>query len=437
MGMMESKFEASVGMSRKWDAREAGREVAETAIKKLSRPPDFFLLFSTIHYEKYGGFQEFLNGVWDVLPKGTPLIGGTVAGFINPQGSFTRGATALAVSYVNMDLAIGIGIKTKKYPQKAARDCCQMIKKELTNSRYKNKLLFEIISGGKIPQFPGIGRRRVIKSGLVSRMATRLSGFSLKILQYGVGREEEILDSLASELPDYTIIGGSSIDNNNMKENFQFFGENIYTNSIVALGLKTDQNIEINTSYGLKETGIKINITKKSGHGRVIHEIDGRPALEGFLKKMSWPYDFIDERLYRKTFFTPFGFWKENLLFPNVIGLILGKDINVGYKIDGDELQLLSASGKSLIGAVDENLEEFKDKQNQLGIIIACAAQLEALGANIFTVREKLVNFFDEVPFLLVYVGGEDTYSTKKGKRHINESFNVLTLSKNLPTNLV
>jgi len=266
-------------------------------------------------------------------------------------------------------------------------------------------------------------------------MATKLSNFSLKVLQYGVGREEEILDSLSHELPDYTIIGGSSIDNNNMKENFQFFGEKLYTNSIVALGVKTNQNVDINTTYGLKETGIKIKITKKSGHDRVIHEIDGYPALEGFLKKMSWPYDFIDERLYRKTFFTPFGFWKEDLLFPNVIGLILGKDINVGYKIEENELHLLSASGKSLINAVDENLQEFKDNENQLGIIIACAAQLEALGANIFTVREKLINFFDEVPFLLVYVGGEDTYSAKKGKRHINESFNVLTLSKNLPAN--
>ncbi len=89
--MIEPKFEAAVGMSRKWDAREAGREVAETAIQKLSRPPDFFLLFSTIHYEKHGGFQEFLNGVWEVLPKGTPLIGGTVAGFINHRVAIQEG----------------------------------------------------------------------------------------------------------------------------------------------------------------------------------------------------------------------------------------------------------------------------------------------------------------------------------------------------------
>ena len=85
-----SELKAGVGLSRKWDAREAGREVAESALEKLDgEKPKFFLLFSTIHYEKYGGFQELLNGVWEVLPEGTPLIGGTVAGFMNNYGCFT------------------------------------------------------------------------------------------------------------------------------------------------------------------------------------------------------------------------------------------------------------------------------------------------------------------------------------------------------------
>ncbi|MCD6237631.1 MAG: hypothetical protein J7K13_06755, partial [Thermoplasmata archaeon] len=79
---MSEELKAGVGLSRKWDAREAGREVALSTLEKLDgENPKFFLLFSTIHYEKYGGFQELLNGVWDVLPEGTPLIGGTVAGF--------------------------------------------------------------------------------------------------------------------------------------------------------------------------------------------------------------------------------------------------------------------------------------------------------------------------------------------------------------------
>ncbi|RLF38472.1 MAG: hypothetical protein DRN00_04060, partial [Thermoplasmata archaeon] len=93
---MKEELKAGVGLSRKWDAREAGREVAETALEKLDgEKPKFFLLFSTIHYEKYGGFQELLNGVWEVLPEGTPLIGGTVAGFMIPEGVYSRGVTGV------------------------------------------------------------------------------------------------------------------------------------------------------------------------------------------------------------------------------------------------------------------------------------------------------------------------------------------------------
>ena len=40
--MIKSKLEASIGMSRKWDAYKAGQEVARSTIKKLNSPPNFF-----------------------------------------------------------------------------------------------------------------------------------------------------------------------------------------------------------------------------------------------------------------------------------------------------------------------------------------------------------------------------------------------------------
>jgi len=46
--MKKTEVDAAVGMTRKWDAREAGREVARSTIKQLNSPPNFFLLFSTI-----------------------------------------------------------------------------------------------------------------------------------------------------------------------------------------------------------------------------------------------------------------------------------------------------------------------------------------------------------------------------------------------------
>ena len=167
--MIEPKVDAAVGMSRKWDAREAGREVARDTIQKLSSPPDFFLLFSTIHYEKYGGFEELLKGVWDVLPKNTPLIGGTVAGFINNYGCFTRGTTALSVSYPNMDVVLGFGKNTKRNPKKAANQCSQMIKKGFSSSKYENKLLLNLIAGPSRMKIPGKGYTFVVDSGIVSK----------------------------------------------------------------------------------------------------------------------------------------------------------------------------------------------------------------------------------------------------------------------------
>ena len=82
----KSNIEASIGFSRKWNSKEAGREVAKSAIKKLNTPPSFILLFSTTHYQNTGGFKEILDGIWEVIPKGTPLIGGTVSSFINNYG---------------------------------------------------------------------------------------------------------------------------------------------------------------------------------------------------------------------------------------------------------------------------------------------------------------------------------------------------------------
>jgi len=158
-------------MSRKWDAREAGREVAREVIQKLKTPPSFFLLFSTIHYEKHGGFEEFLAGVWDVLPKGTPLVGGTVAGFMNEYGCYSRGAVALASSYVNIDVAIGSGKNTKKNPEKAAKECAHAILNGLKDSKYDESFLFQLVSGATIPHFPGVGSSFIIKGKYKSSLA--------------------------------------------------------------------------------------------------------------------------------------------------------------------------------------------------------------------------------------------------------------------------
>ena len=110
-----------------------------------------FLLYSTIHYDDCGGFQELLDGVWEVLPDGTPLVGGTFGGFINQEGCYIKGVTAMAVSYPNMNVITGYGKNTKRSPKKAANHCVKMIKNGLKN-KHENKFMLSIISGMRLPK---------------------------------------------------------------------------------------------------------------------------------------------------------------------------------------------------------------------------------------------------------------------------------------------
>ena len=424
--MGEPKLEAAVGISRKWDARDSGREVVRTTIKDLKHPPTFFLLFSTIHYEKHGGFQEFLKGVWDILPEGTPLIGGTVAGFINQHGSFTRGTTALAVSYPHMDVAIGVGKYTKRNPEKAAMKCAQMIKDDLKKSTYQNKFLIDITSSGIVPMMPGVGRKRVITSRFGDVLLKTLNT-TCRRLQIGPGREDEIIETLSKEMNDYGIIGGSTLDDNRWESNYQFYQKEVLTNSVIGLGFKTDLKWKINSTFGLKPTGLKMKPTKTTLFDCAIKKIENKPAVDMFLKKLDWPTDLLDENMHRRTLFYPLCYEKGGILCPRVLALVIKDTLVFTNKAPKDrDMEVYSASGKSLINSVKENLSSYDRNDLKLGFIVSCCARLEALGDATFKVYEIIDNFYKNVPFLLFFASGEDVYEPGKCPVRLNESFNVV-----------
>jgi len=425
--MAEGKLQAAVGMSRKWDAREAGREVVRNTIQQLNKPPDFFLLFSTIHYEKYGGFQEFLDGVWDVLPKGTPLIGGTVRGFINNQGCFTRGTTAMAVYGSEMDVAIGYGKNTKRNPNAAAHKCAKMIKGKLRNSKYENKFLLNLISASEIPDIPSLGRKKIVKPGLAPKALMKMYGFSQYVLQKGHGRDDEIVEEMIKEFPDYHMMGGGTIDGGPGINSYQFFNKEVLNNSIVSLAMNTINKLDVLTTHNMKKTGIEFKITKTSKDGRIIHEINGKPAFSELLRLLNWQKEFLNEDTWLKTtFYFPLGsrYLKSETCFgPRVIGFVLGESLVTGFRSKDPNASILTIDGRSLLETINKNLESFPSSP-EFGIIASCTTRLETMGDKIYRARDRILRYFGENPFIVFYVGGESTYSPEKGLNYINMSFN-------------
>jgi hypothetical protein len=425
--MFNDEVDAAVGMTRKWDAREAGRDVARNTIKNLKTPPSFVILFSTIHYKDHGGFEEFLKGVWDVIPKGTPLVGGTVLGFVNNKGCYTRGASALAVSYPNMDVQVGLGKNTKRNPVKAGIKSANMIKKGLSNSKYKHKFLFNFVSGPGAIKIPGQGYKKVIDSGFISKFITFAFGISQYVLQKGFGREDEVFEQISKTLPDYKMILGTSMDDYKTGLcNYQFFNEEVHSNVVVNLGLSADINLDVNTTHGMKRTDINFEITKLSRNKHIIYKINNKSAVKELYRILNWPNGFLNEKTMGHTIlYYPISLKRHGKEVPVVMPYFLKNSIMTPCIIDKGKVSIMTVSGQNFKDALKENLYYFDKTNISFGLFSACMTILVTLGNRVYDIREEIIDFFDEKPFLMFFSAGEGTYSNENKFTYANMSFNT------------
>jgi len=421
---MSEEFEAAVGMSRKWDAREAGREVAESTIRKLHRPPDFFLLFSTIHYEKHGGFQEFLKGVWEVLPKETPLIGGTVAGFINNYGCYTRGATGLAICASDIEVSHGSGSNTKRNPKNAVSATAENLDQ---NEVYKNNIIIEVCPTAVIPSIPGFGQKNVILSRKIGSGFVKLLPL-LKRMNYGYDRADEIIELLAERYKKRIIIGGCTMDDNKFLCNYQFHGKKVGKNTLLALNVSIPNNVLLKTIIGYKnqETKFKIDAISKDRH--VVSKMDGMGARSALSKKLNLNIEEKEAvyQLYKHVYYYPLGFKKDEIWHASMIGLIYGENLIFGNIIENRELTLLTVSIEETMKKIKESLNEFSTINPSCIFGFACETFMETLRKNIFEIQDSMKKL--NTPFLIPFVAGESVYNPEKGAHHLYESLNLIAI---------
>ncbi|UCH71435.1 MAG: hypothetical protein JSW62_03280, partial [Thermoplasmatales archaeon] len=300
------EFKTAVEISRKWDGSEVASEITQK-LKNKNLNPKFILFFTTIHYEKE--FKKILSGIKDEFPE-SPLVGGTVSGFVTNEGCYTRGVTALAVDYINMDVAVGIGHNTKRDPKKAIEKCIENLK---TKNNYENKILLEFMPTAVIPNIPGIGQKVIISSESIGNNAVKLLP-RLSYLNMGYDRADEIIELLSEEFKDYGIMGGCTMDDNKMSRSFQFFNKEYFKNSLCLLEISSDikHNMKGTTAFEVLDKGFEITQLSKDLH--TIKEINNKKAKNAFLEFFNWRETDLSDlyHFYRRIFYYPFGFQKNN-----------------------------------------------------------------------------------------------------------------------------
>ncbi|KYK23415.1 hypothetical protein AYK21_02680 [Thermoplasmatales archaeon SG8-52-2] len=328
-----------------------------------------------------------------------------------------------------MDIAVGIGHNTKRSPKKAGKVVSEQIRKKLDNSQYNSKFLFSVISGPTLPKSKRFGTMTLVKDKKASKILSKLTNVSTRVNQTGLGRETEVLNGLCEELMDYSLIGISSNDDNRYLNHYQFCNKEVFRNSVAVLGLRTDKRIFTKTSYGLKPTGKKSKITASENWNYIIKSLDNRSAVEVFFEKTGISQDIINEgNIHRITPFLPIGcYHSDGSLHPYPIASFLGDYLLLGHDAVSDDIEFFTASGKSLIDAVDESIKPIPETPSFL-IISSCAGRLETLGKEIFKVREKIIEKTND-NFIILYGLGEHIKEPMKSPHLLQESFNVASFS--------
>jgi len=413
-------LKTAVGTSTLKNSYDAGKEIGEKILKKLDCKPSFVLLFSTLHYEKYdGGLKDVLEGIWSVLPVDTPLAGGTVPGFLNIDGCYARGVTAFAINYPNMNVTIGYGKNTKRNPKKAARHAVEMIKTNLKDE-YKNKFIFSFISGAKNPDIPGVKNTNIINSKIKARMMLLMISFMQKVFQMGFGKEEEVLQQMTKELPEFNIIHSSSYSMPPFKENYQFYNKEVLDECAIFVAVDTELDFDIDFATGAEKTNIDFKITQINKNRTVIKKLNNKPPLKEFIDKMGWDHDTFQEFKWAEiTSKHPMAYIKNDKIILRPPLLILGNYMGFLTKIEENNIFVTKITPDQMVHAVDEIIKPIKP---EFGFFTSCIARRDFLGIKTFKVQEKMKKYFKDKDFLLIYSAGEGIYKPEEGFYFLNET---------------
>lgn len=227
-------IDMGIGVSSEADVYAAGQQAARQVVAHLGGArPDLTLVFASLRFAD----PRMLRGVRSITDNAR-LIGCTDAGGIGTPGSFRRSVTVIGLKGKNgARFVVSLGRDLSKALEATTDEVCAVFQ---ASDRQEAKALL------------------VFPDGLT------VSG-------------SDLLRRLQSRLGRVPIVGGSAADDFLFQRTFQFFDEQILTDSIPAALLCGDIAVGVGVYHGWVPLGRPRRVTKAIGN--TVYQLDQRPAI--------------------------------------------------------------------------------------------------------------------------------------------------------------
>ncbi len=385
-----------VGTSKKTDSFFAGREAIKLAYAQMRQErADLVIVFASSGYNQ----QELLNGITP-LDKETHIIGCTTAGEITALGPEKNSVVVMAIKSDTIKFSTGLGENISKNARLAGQQAARMAAK------------MKYIPRHILIMFP---------DGLTGNGSDVVRGAQ---------------DALGTSFP---VVGGSAGDDFYFKKTYQFFNQQILSDSVPCLLLSGNLNFAIGVGHGWRPIGKIRKVTKAWSNS--ILEIDHRPAVsiyEDYLGKDA--NELKKEPLARIAITYPLGMKIEDeqeYLIRAALSVSEEGGLNCAAEVpQGSEVQIMVGSKEWAIEAAKlaakQAKENLKSSAPKAAIIFNCIARNKLLGRRskeeIDAIREVLGR---DIPIIGFYTYGEQaplSSTIRKGTSFFhNETVVILT----------
>ena len=385
-------------------SKEAADQLWEQLSTRLGSPPDWIVIAPSVSYD-ISQLQQTLNSLGAKRFHGsTSCLGAmTERGVVNTEG---RGIAAFGIADPDGDYGVGEAtLDASASPEAAA---CQALDKALSDA-------------GRPGEMPG-----------------------LIWISAPPGCEERVINGLESSLgAGVPIVGGSSADNDVSGQWAQLTQAGVYLDAVIVSVLFPSTELYFAFHSGYEPTEIKGRVTRADG--RILYEIDGRPAAEVY---DDWTGGVLqdafatgEQNVLPLTTLYPLGRVVGNvggtayhqLSHPDHItperGLSLFSNVE-----EGDEFWLMKGTRHSLVeraGRVARAAMQTGDiKPDDVagGLVIYCAGCMLTVQDQMDNVVEHLNDTLERRPFLGSFTFGEQGCFIGGENRHGNLMISVLLL---------
>jgi hypothetical protein len=392
-------IEFGVGVSAQADVLIAGQEAGNQMNEQLGgRKPGLVLVFSSVRFADPRLLRGIRTSVGDC-----PLAGCTDAGGISNSGPRRRSVTVIGLAGENVEFRVGSSKNISANPETAGTRLTKELMSQLGKKEAKLMLVFP--------------------DGLAANNSALLRG-------------------ICAGAPRLPVVGGSAADDFFFQKTYQYFNDQVLTDSAVAVVMSGDVRWGVGVRHGWMPLGRSRKVTRAQGH--VIYQLDRQPAVSIYedylgLKKEDLLEDPLAPYSIAYPLGTPLEGHPEFLLRDAIRVGKAGSLVCTGEIQEGKSVRLMIGGYETALEAAQQAahdaVEQIGRSRLKGALVISSVARQKMLGSEyqgeIDAVRDALGG--TAVPMAGFYSYGEFAPlpgSAKKGLGNIfhNESVVVLAL---------